>query len=224
MIGIKSSRVENRYPCGKKRPSDYRSDTQIRRLIDSGLAASLDPILGSQAGILCVRGHITARQLSTCDYVARVYGRFEYYQAPARRQTKSPSYQAGYSRSASSGAQNEIAAAAASEEFHQLQKVLNTMPRDARETVERLCVDDMHIPLNMVPGLIVTLETIDHEIRGEPEPETDAPRKPRLEERIASDAFVYRADGVTGPGTARGREAKIVDMLTRQELRKEPVG
>lgn len=210
-----------RYPCGKRRPSDYRSDTQIRRLIDSGLAATLDPILGSQAGILCVRGHITARQLSTVDYVARVYGRFEFYQAPGRRQAQSPSYQAGYSRSAGSGAQNEIAAAGASAEFHQLQRIIDSFPLGARDVLERLCIDDSHIPQLLLPGLIVVLETIDREVRGEPEPDVDQPRKPKLEERIASGAFVWRAEGVSGPGTAKGSEAKILSMLGRLETRKE---
>ena len=49
-----------RYPG---RPGDYRSDTQIRRIVDQGLALGLDPMLGSQAGRLRLQGHLNDRHL-----------------------------------------------------------------------------------------------------------------------------------------------------------------
>ena len=66
-----------RYPCGRLRPGDYRSDTQIRRIVDQGLTLGLDPMLGSQAGRLRLQGHLNDRHLAVIDYIGRVYGRYE---------------------------------------------------------------------------------------------------------------------------------------------------
>jgi hypothetical protein len=211
-----------RYPCGKRRPSDYRSDTQIQRIMQDGLAFGLDPILGSQAGILCLRGHITSRQLSTADYVGSVYGRFEYYSGQKRR-TRSPSYQSG-AAGAPSGKQGTEADAR--DEFHALQDAIKIFSPEARDTLERVCVDDQHIPLNQVTDLIVLLEVIEREIRGDHEPAPALvlrPRavKPKIEEKIEADAFVWRGEGVDGPGNAKQRESNIIDMLARLERRKE---
>ena len=153
-----------RYPGGRLRPAEYRSDTQIRRIVEQGLALGLDPMLASQAGRLRLQGRISDRHLAVIDYVGRIYGRYEFY-AGLRRRTHSPGYEAS-KRQAESSPPDQEAAAAARADFLALQQVIPDFPAEARAVIERLCVDDLHIPQHFLPDLIVLLERIDADLMG----------------------------------------------------------
>ena len=153
-----------RYPGGRLRPADFRSDTQIRRIVDQGLALGLDPMLGSQAGRLRLQGHLNDRHLAVIDYIGRVYGRYE-QQAGLQRHTQSPGYEAA-KRQAGSSLVGEEDASAARSDFLALQRLIAEFPGDARAVIERLCVDDLHVPAGFVPDLIVLLERIDAALGG----------------------------------------------------------
>ena len=153
-----------RYPGGRLRPGDYRSDTQIRRIVDQGLTLGLDPMLGSQAGRLRLQGHLNDRHLAVIDYIGRVYGRYELH-AGLQRRTRSPAYEAS-KRQAGSSLTSEEAAHAARADFLALQKLIPDFPGEARAVIERLCVDDLHIPASFLPDLIVLLERIDAALMG----------------------------------------------------------
>ena len=152
-----------RYPSGRLRPGDYRSDTQIRRIVDQGLALGLDPMLGSHAGRLLLQGHLNDRHLAVIDHVGRIYGRYEFY-TELRRRTQSPGYEASKKQAARSC--DEEAAAAARADFLALQQVIPDFPAEARAVIERLCVDDLHVPQHFLPDLIVLLERIDAALMG----------------------------------------------------------
>jgi hypothetical protein len=151
-----------RYPGGRLRPSDYRSDTQIRRIVEQGLSLGLDPLLGSQAGRLRLQGRLNDRHLALIDYIGRVYGRYEFH-AGLRRRTRSPGYEASQQQ-AGLGAHDEDAARAARADFLALQQVIPDVPLEARAVIERLCVDDLHVPLSFLPDLIALLERIDADL------------------------------------------------------------
>jgi hypothetical protein len=153
-----------RYPSGRLRPADYRSDTQIRRIVEQGLALGLDPMLASQAGRLRLQGHISDRHLAVIDHIGRIYGRYEFYAGLLRR-TQSPGYEAS-KKQAGSSPRDEAAAIAARADFLALQQAIPDFPAEARAVIERLCVDDLHIPQHFLPDLIVLLERIDADLLG----------------------------------------------------------
>ena len=153
-----------RYPGGRLRPGDYRSDTQIRRIVDQGLALGLDPMLGSQAGRLRLQGHLNDRHLAVIDHIGRVYGRYELH-AGLQRHTQSPAYAASQRKAGGSPIGEEDAGAARAD-FLALQQVMADFPVAARAVIERLCVDDLHVPASFVPDLIVLLERIDAALMG----------------------------------------------------------
>jgi hypothetical protein len=163
-----------RYPCGRLRPSDYRSDTQIRRIVEQGLALGLDPMLASQAGRLRLQGHLNDRHLAVIDHIGRIYGRYEFY-AGLRRRTYSPGYEAARAQ-ADNSPRDEDAAIAARADFLALQQIIPDFPAEARAVIERLCVDDLHIPRHFLPDLIVLLERIDAGLMGGRRATTPLPR------------------------------------------------
>ena len=61
---------------------------------------------------------------------------------------------------------DEEAAAAARADFLALQQVIPDFPAEARAVIERLCVDDLHVPQHFLPDLIVLLERIDAALMG----------------------------------------------------------
>ena len=161
-----------RYPGGRLRRSEYRSDTQIRRIVDQGLALGLDPMLGSQAGRLRLQGHLNDRHLAVIDHIGRVYGRYELH-AGLQRHTQSPAYAASKRRAGSNPTGDagstmigEEEAADARADFLALQQIMADFPGAARAVIERLCVDDLHVPTSFVPDLLVLLERIDAALCG----------------------------------------------------------
>lgn len=208
----------DRYPNGqlkrhqvRSRPPAYVSDTQIRRLVDTALALSVDPLIASPIGVLRLHNLITDRQLSTADYVGRVYGAFERHAGKGfNRRTRSPSYQAG-TNSAEREDSDVDAAAEALDEYQALQDVLPERRRP-REILERICVDGL--PLDEpsdLPVLVALLELIEGKrIKREPEPlpplpRTGLPLRPRQpktrDQRFESGEFAHRAPGAVPKAT-----------------------
>lgn len=221
-----------RYPGGRLRPADYRSDTQIRRIVEQGLALGLDPMLGSQAGRLRLQGHLSDRHLAVIDYVGRIYGRYELY-AGLHRRTRSPSYEAS-ARDAGCGPHDEDAAAAARADFLALQRTIPHFPAEARDAIERLCVDDLHVPERHLADLIVLLERIDAELmagRRELVPLTRRRGSVR-EQRFAHGAYAHREPdakplppsellGAAAEAAARDR-AEIISAIEQGNARRTP--
>ncbi len=149
-----------RYPSGRLRPAEYRSDTQIRRIVEQGLALGLDPMLASQAGRLRLQGHINDRHLAVIDHVGRIYGRYEFY-AGLRRRTQSPGYEASKQQAGSSPIATRRRRPRRAPISSRCSRLIPDFPAEARAVIERLCVDDLHVPQHFLPDLIVLLERID---------------------------------------------------------------
>jgi len=83
-----------RYPCGKRRPTDFRSEGQFQRMKEHAMSLGLDPMMTSQAGRLFCVGLLTSRHMATIDYIAKVYAAYEKHAGKGtRRRTRSPSYE-----------------------------------------------------------------------------------------------------------------------------------
>jgi hypothetical protein len=218
-----------RFPCGRKRPTDFRSDSQIRRIVQAGLEMSLDPVLGSQAGILRMRGKISDKQLSTVEYIGRVYGRFEWcMQAPLRR-TKSPSYDGAIRAARADQRDFEEVAQEASAEFNALQNCIPVFPREAREVIESLCVDDQHVPDYQLEDLKRLLDRIAVELRGEaPERSAlsrgDLPLRRRAgasrQEKFETGVYAYLTPGTRPAGSEHHVEGSQAERDRAETVRR----
>jgi hypothetical protein len=153
-----------RYPCGKRRPTDYRSEGQFQRMKEHAMSLGLDPIMTSQAGRLFCIGLLTSRHMATIDYIAKVYAAYEKHAGKgATRRTRSPSYEPSTNRSErlEETFEEEGDALIAKAEFEQLQALIPDFPREARDAIERLCVDDLTIPTAWVGDLCILLTMIE---------------------------------------------------------------
>jgi|SRR3954470_5889979 hypothetical protein len=153
-----------RYPCGKLRPSDFRSETQFQRLKENAMSLGLDPMMTSQAGRLWCMGLLTSRHIATIDYIGKVYAAYEKHAGKGTsRRIRSPSLAPGTNRAErlEENAEEERDAQAAKAEFEQLQFLIPDFPREARECIERICVDDEAIPSRWVGDLAILLTMIE---------------------------------------------------------------
>ena len=128
------------------------------------MSLGLDPIMTSQAGRLFCIGLLTSRHMATIDYIAKVYAAYEKHAGKgATRRTRSPSYETSTNRSErlDETFEEESAALIAKAEFEQLQALIPDFPREARDAIERLCVDDLTIPTAWVGDLCILLTMIE---------------------------------------------------------------
>ena len=128
------------------------------------MSLGLDPIMTSQAGRLFCIGLLTSRHMATIDYIAKVYAAYEKHAGKgATRRTRSPSYETSTNRSErlEETFEEEGAALIAKAEFEQLQALIPDFPREARDAIERLCVDDLTIPTAWVGDLCILLTMIE---------------------------------------------------------------
>ena len=128
------------------------------------MSLGLDPIMTSQAGRLFCIGLLTSRHMATIDYIAKVYAAYEKHAGKgATRRTRSPSYETSTNRSErlEETFEEESAALNAKAEFEQLQALIPDFPREARDAIERLCVDDLTIPTAWVSDLCILLTMIE---------------------------------------------------------------
>jgi hypothetical protein len=153
-----------RYPCGKLRPSDFRSETQFQRLKENAMSLGLDPMMTSQAGRLWCMGLLTSRHIATIDYIGKVYAAYEKHVGKGTmRRTRSPSFTPSTDRAErlEESIEEESDARVAKAEFEQLQSLIPDFPREARECIERICVDDEAIPTRWVHDLAILLTMIE---------------------------------------------------------------
>lgn len=128
------------------------------------MSLGLDPIMTSQAGRLFCIGLLTSRHMATIDYIAKVYAAYEKHAGKgATRRTRSPSYEPSTNRSErlEETFEEESDALIAKAEFEQLQALIPDFPREARDAIERLCVDDLTIPTAWVGDLCILLTMIE---------------------------------------------------------------
>jgi hypothetical protein len=153
-----------RYPCGKRRPTDFRSEGQFQRMKDHAMSLGLDPMMTSQAGRLFCIGLLTSRHMATIDYIAKVYAAYEKHAGKgASRRTRSPSYETStdHAERLEETFEEESDALIAKAEFEQLQALIPDFPREARDAIERICVDDLMIPSAWVGDLCILLTMIE---------------------------------------------------------------
>lgn len=82
-----------RYHCGKLRPE--RSPSAIRQMVSLAEKKLLDPLFGSQVGILHLQGTITASQVSAAKHFAEQMGYYDAVMGNPSRTAKSPDYEMG---------------------------------------------------------------------------------------------------------------------------------
>jgi len=147
-----------RYPSGERREvRDPRSENVFRRFTELEQTVGLDPRLTSQVGRLRYLKLITEAQAASADKVAQVYGRFERTHR-VRRFSVSPSYELGRGRSTHEYADAEIAAA--TDDYQAVQDCIPSFPRDVRELIEQLCVENCAVPSLRLPDIGRALDRI----------------------------------------------------------------
>jgi hypothetical protein len=132
---------------------------RIQRGVEDGV---IDPIHGSQLGRLSHHRRITETQFTAAHRVGQVYGRFE-RTIGARRNMRSPSYEMGFAGKSFEGqrrADLEEAeeARAAKEAWDKLQGALTPYPKDVRNRLEQLCVEDQSIGPTDLPDVCLVLD------------------------------------------------------------------
>jgi hypothetical protein len=160
----RKQKAGERYPCGKRRAADFRSELQFQRMKEQARLLGLDPIMTSQAGRLFCIGQLTSRHMATIDYIAKVYAAYEKHAGKgASRRTRSPSYEPStdYAERLEETLEEESDALIAKAEFEQLQSLIPDFPREARDAIERLCVDDLTIPSAWIGDLCILLTMIE---------------------------------------------------------------
>lgn len=147
-----------RYPNGERRePHDPRAENVFRRFAELEKTVGLDPRLTSQIGRLRYLKLITDGQAAAADKVGQVYGRFErtHYK---RRHSVSPSYQLGRGRSNHEYDDDEIRAA--QEDYDAVQDCIPAFPREARDVIEQLCVENCAIASSHLPDVRRVLDKV----------------------------------------------------------------
>lgn len=147
-----------RYPNGERRePHDPRAENVFRRFAELEKTVGLDPRLTSQIGRLRYLKLITDGQVAAADKVGQVYGRFErtHYK---RRHSVSPSYQLGRGHSNHEYDDDEIRAA--QEDYDAVQDCIPIFPREARDVIEQLCVENCAIATSHLPDVRRVLDKV----------------------------------------------------------------
>lgn len=206
------------------------------------MSLGLDPIMTSQAGRLFCAGLLTSRHMATVDYISKVYAAYEKHAGKgATRRTRSPSYEPSTNRTERLDEDEDQTTDAinAKAEFEQLQALIPDFPREAREAIERICVDDQMIPTAWVGDLRNLLTNIE-EVRNGERPTSklstrDAlplrkrgPKPPTREEKFTAGAYAVapkapKPSALTGEAAAaadRDREG-LERMLERGNERRE---
>jgi hypothetical protein len=102
--------------------------------------------------------------MATIDYIAKVYAAYEKHAGKgATRRTRSPTYESStdHAERLEETFEEESDALIAKAEFEQLQSLIPDFPREARDAIERLCVDDLAIPSVWIGDLCILLTMIE---------------------------------------------------------------
>jgi hypothetical protein len=142
------------------RPSRRQLDEQAgclvwQRLIESATEVGLDPRITSQIGRLRIQRLLTDTQAAAADLIGRVYGRYERLHGK-RRSCRSPSYEfwTGGSRDRS---EEPDWVAQVEADYRRLQDVIPAFPREARDLLEQLCVEDRAISAQALNSIVYRL-------------------------------------------------------------------
>jgi len=205
-----------RYPSGERREArDPRAENVFRRFAELEQTVGLDPRLTSQVGRLRYLKLITDAHAAAADKVGQVYGRFERTHR-VRRFSVSPSYELGRGRSTHEFADAEIAAA--TDDYQAVQDCIPAFPRDTRELIEQLCVENCAVPSLRLPDICRALDRIARmfgipgapaeeragvavagprrRMRGAPQTKIEPPRQTR-QEKFEAGAYVARTEDAT---------------------------
>ena len=148
----------DRYPSGERREtSDPRADNVFRRFAELEKTVGLDPRLTSQVGRLRYLKLLTDGQAAAADKIGQIYGRFERIHA-RRRFSISPSYQLGRGHGEREY-DNEVVRAAEAD-YRALQDCIPLLPREARDIIEQLCVENCAVPSLYLPEVRVILDRV----------------------------------------------------------------
>jgi hypothetical protein len=148
-----------RYPSGDRRVAgDPRAENVFRRFAELEQMVGLDPRLTSQIGRLRYLGLLTDNQAAAADRIAQIYGRYERIHE-RRRSSVSPSYQLG--RRTGDGRDYDPAEIAAAEaDYRDLQDCIPAIPREARDVIEQLCVENCAISSLYLPHVRIILDRV----------------------------------------------------------------
>jgi hypothetical protein len=148
-----------RYPSGDRREAgDPRAENVFRRFAELEQMVGLDPRLTSQIGRLRYLRLLTDTQAAAADKIAQIYGRFEHIHE-RRRSSVSPSYQLG--RRTGAGRDYDPAVIAAAEaDYRDLQDCIPAIPREARDVIEQLCVENCAISSLHLPHVRIILDRV----------------------------------------------------------------
>jgi hypothetical protein len=147
-----------RYPSGERREaSDPRAENVFRRFAELEKTVGLDPRLTSQIGRLRYLKLISDGQAAAADKVGQVYGRFERTHH-VRRHSVSPSYELGRGRSGFEYDDETICAAQA--DYDAVQDCIPAFPREARELIEQLCVENCAVSSLHLPDIRRVLDKV----------------------------------------------------------------
>lgn len=83
-----------RYPCGKLKPERF-APAVVRRMFDGARARVVDPLFGTQVGLLCMEGLLTEAHVSAASHFAKFMGYYDRLVGNPSRTARSPDYQMG---------------------------------------------------------------------------------------------------------------------------------
>jgi hypothetical protein len=196
----------DRYPSGDLRvPADPRAENVFRRFAELEKMVGLDPRLTSQIGRLRYLRLLTDTQAVAADRIGQIYGRFERIHQ-VRRSCISPSYQLGRRTSGTGRVFDPAEIATAEAEYRALQDCIPAAPREARDVIEQLCVENCAISSLYLPHVRVILDRVARAFGlAPPEERATKPRAQGREDRFEQGAYAYTAPA--DPMTEEDREA-----------------
>jgi hypothetical protein len=203
-----------RYPSGKLKvkPSiEPIAPALWDRLRTERIKAADDARFGSQVGRLSLQGELSATQAATAFRIGEIYGRFERFHR-VRRSVGSPSYMVASSQYDDKDhsieaitpemlarsmheellepeqlAELEARVEAAEKRFLKLQNFLRVFPRNVRDGLERLCVDDERVSPGMLDELAMALDEVAKFFRVKAAPKKDQHRHgPRIDKVVVN--------------------------------------
>jgi hypothetical protein len=143
MIALKfreSGMAEKRGRPSALQLDEQRGEVVWQRLAEQAREFGLDPRLTSQIGRLRVKRLLTDAQAAAADLIGRAYGRYERLHGK-RRAARSPSYEF-FAPAVRDRYEDPEWVAQVEADWRRLQECMPLLPRDARDVVEQLCVEN----------------------------------------------------------------------------------
>jgi len=193
------------------RPSRRQLDEQAgslvwQRLMESANEVGLDPRITSQIGRLRIQKLLTDTQAAAADLIGRIYGRYERLHGK-QRSCRSPSYEFSTGNSRDRSEEPDWVAQVEAD-YRRLQDCIPAFPREARDLLEQLCVENRAISalaLNTLVYRLLNEVSVAFDLGPAPaESSALAPtrkQKPRVsrQERFEQGAYAISADAKSLP-------------------------